>query len=73
MTPVATIGLDIAKNVFQVHGVDAAGQVVVQRRLSRGRVLVFFEKLKPCLVGIEACSTSHYWARNSWRWGTKSV
>ena len=55
MTPVATIGLDIAKNVFQVHGVDAAGQVVVRRRLSRGRVLAFFEKLKPCLVGIEAC------------------
>ncbi len=63
MTPVATIGLDIAKNVFQVHGVDVSGQVVVRRRLSRGRVLAFFEKLKPCLVGIEACSTSHYWAR----------
>ena len=63
MTPVTTIGLDIAKSVFQVHGVDAAGQVVVRQRLTRGRVLAFFEKLKPCLVGIEACGNSHYWAR----------
>ena len=63
MTSVATIGLDIAKSVFQVHGVDGAGQVVVRRRLTRGRVLAFFEKLAPCVVGIEACSSSHYWAR----------
>jgi transposase len=63
MTPVTTIGLDIAKSVFQVHGVDAAGQVVVRQRLTRGRVLGFFAKLKPCLVGIEACGNSHYWAR----------
>ena len=63
MTPVATIGLDIAKTVFQVHGVNAAGQVVVRQRLTRGRVLAFFEKLTPCLVGIEACGNSHYWAR----------
>lgn len=63
MTSVATIGLDIAKSVFQVHGVDPAGQVVVRQRLTRRRVLAFFEKLAPCLVGIEACSTSHYWAR----------
>jgi transposase len=62
MRPVAIIGLDIAKSVFQVHGVDAAAQVVIRRRLMRGRVLAFFEKLKPCLVGIEACSSSHYWA-----------
>src|SRR6516165_4904474 len=60
---VATIGLDIAKNVFQIHGVDAEGQVIVRQCLARRRVLVFFEKLSPCLVGIEACSTSHYWAR----------
>jgi hypothetical protein len=60
---VATIGLDIAKTVFQVHGVDASGQIVIRRRSIRGRVLAFFEKLKPCLVGIEACSSSHYWAR----------
>ena len=63
MTSVATIGLDIAKTVFQLHGVDAAGQVVVRQRLTRRRVLAFFEKAEPCLVGIEACSTSHYWAR----------
>jgi hypothetical protein len=60
MTPVATIGLDIAKTVFQVHGVNAAGQVVVRQRLTRARVLAFFEKLTPCLVGIEACGNSHY-------------
>ena len=63
MTPVTTIGLDIAKTVFQVHGVNAAGQVVVRQRLTGGRVLAFFEKLTPCLVGIEACGNSHYWAR----------
>nr|WP_226895874.1 IS110 family transposase [Polymorphobacter sp. PAMC 29334] len=60
---VATIGLDIAKSVFQVHGVDGAGQVVVRQRLTRGRMLGFFEKLAPCVIGIEACSSSHYWAR----------
>ena len=63
MTSVATIGLDIAKSVFQVHGVDAAGQVVVRQRLARRRIPAFFEKLAPCLVGMEACSSSHYWAR----------
>ncbi len=63
MGTVSTIGLDIAKSVFQVHGVDGAGAVVVRRKLTRGRVLAFFEKLPRCLVGIEACSTSHYWAR----------
>lgn len=63
MGNITTIGLDIAKSVFQVHGVDAAGEVVVRRKLTRGRVLAFFEKLSRCLVGIEACSSSHYWAR----------
>jgi transposase len=63
MQSISTIGLDIAKSVFQVHGVDAAGQVVVRRQLRRGRVLAFFEKLPPCLVGIEACASSHYWSR----------
>jgi transposase len=63
MENVATIGLDIAKSVFQVHGVGAAGEVVVRRRLTRGRVLAFFESLPRCLVGIEAGSSSHYWAR----------
>jgi transposase len=60
---VTTIGLDIAKTVFQVHGVDAGGEVIIRQRLARRRVLAFFEKLAPYLVGIEARSTSHYWAR----------
>jgi transposase len=63
MQMVTTIGLDIAKSVFQVHGVDAAGQVVIRRQLKRRYVLAFFEKLPPCLVGIEACASSHHWSR----------
>src|SRR6476660_9636236 len=63
MQTTTTIGLDIAKSVFQVHGVDAAGQVVIRRQLKRRFVLSFFEKLPPCLVGIEACASSHYWSR----------
>src|SRR5271168_4656459 len=63
MQAITTIGLDIAKSVFQVHGVDAAGQVVVRRQLKRRHVLTFFEKLPSCLVGIEACASSHHWSR----------
>ena len=63
MRTVTTIGLDIAKSVFQVHGVDAAGQVVVRRQLKRRYVLTFFQKLPSCLVGIEACASSHHWSR----------
>src|SRR3712207_6310910 len=63
MERVATVGLDIAKSVFQVHGIDATGTVVVRRKLSRVRVLAFFEALPRCLVGMEACNTSHHWAR----------
>jgi len=63
MGPVVTIGLDIAKSVFQVHGVDAEGGVVIRQKLTRARLLNFFGKLDPCLVGIEACGTSHHWAR----------
>src|SRR5262245_24019470 len=63
MQAVTTIGLDIAKSVFQVHGVDAHGTVVVRRQLKRRYVLAFFKKLSPCLVGIEACATSHHWSR----------
>ena len=63
MQTVTTIGLDIAKSVFQVHGVEAAGQVVIRRRLKRRTVLAFFQKLPPCLVGIEACGSSHHWSR----------
>ena len=58
-----TIGLDIAKSVFQVHGIDAEGQVAIRRQLKRRYVLAFFEKLAPCLVGIAACASSHNWAR----------
>jgi transposase len=63
MQTVTTIGFDIAKSVFQVHGVDAAGGVVIRRQLKRRNVLTFFEKLPPCLVGIEACASSHHWSR----------
>ena len=63
MHTITTIGLDIAKSVFQVHGVDASGQVVIRRQLKRRYVLAFFQKLPPCLVGIEACASSHYWSR----------
>ena len=63
MQAITTIGLDIAKSVFQVHGVDAAGQVILRRQLNRRYVLAFFQKLPPCLVGIEACASSHHWSR----------
>jgi transposase len=63
MQTITTIGLDIAKSVFQVHGVDAAGEVVIRRQLKRRSVLAFFQKLPRCLVGIEACASSHYWSR----------
>ena len=63
MQTITTIGLDIAKSVFQVHGVDADGQVVVRRQLKRRYVLAFFQKLPPCLVGIEACASAHHWSR----------
>jgi transposase len=63
MQAVTTIGLDIAKSVFQAHGVDVHGNVVVRRQLRRRQVLPFFKKLPPCLVGLEACATSHHWSR----------
>ncbi len=63
MQTITTIGLDIAKSVFQLHGIDTAGTVVIRRQLKRRYVLGFFEKLPPCLVGIEACATSHHWSR----------
>jgi transposase len=63
MLEVTTIGLDIAKSVFQVHGIDDEGEVVVRQQLRHSRVLGFFKKLSPCLVGIEACASSHHWAR----------
>ena len=60
---ITTIGLDIAKNVFQVHGIDATEKVVVRKQLRRSQMLAFFKALPPCLVGMEACATAHYWAR----------
>jgi transposase len=63
MGEVSTIGLDIAKSVFQVHGVDGTGAVVIRKRISRAKVLEFFGSLSPCLVGIEACPLAHHWGR----------
>ncbi len=57
---ISTVGLDLAKNVFQVHGIDAEGRVVVRRALRRRQVMPFFRKLDPCLIGMEACGTSHH-------------
>src|SRR6202034_2727174 len=63
MQTITTIGLDIAKSVFQVHGVDAGGQLIVRRHLKRSYVLTCFQKVSPCLVGIEACGSAHHWSR----------
>jgi transposase len=63
MGEVSTIGLDIAKSVFQIHGVDAEGAVVIRKRISRAKLLEFFAVLPACLVGIEACPTAHHWSR----------
>jgi transposase len=63
MGDITTIGLDLAKSVFQVHAVDAMGSVVMRKRLRRGQVLAFFAEIPPCLIGLEACATAHYWAR----------
>src|SRR4051794_12739376 len=68
---VSTIGVDLAKNVFQVqvHGVDSAGKVVITRQLRRKQVIESFSKIPPCLVGIEACGTAHHWAREVSKFG----
>ena len=63
MNEITTVGLDLAKNVFQVHGVDAEGTTVLRKQLRRAQVLAFFSRLPRCLVGMEACATAHYWAR----------
>ncbi|HEY8158208.1 MAG TPA: IS110 family transposase, partial [Methylobacter sp.] len=60
---VTTIGLDSAKSVFQIHGVDANGKVAIRKQLKRGQVLAFFANVSPCLIGLEACGGAHYWAR----------
>jgi transposase len=66
---ITTIGLDIAKNVFQVHGVDPYGRVVVRKKLRRAEVLSFFANLPICLIGLEACAGAHYWARELMKLG----
>ena len=63
MSEITTIGLDLAKHVFQIHGIDAQGTTVLRKRLRRGQVLAFFSRLPRCVVGLEACATAHYWAR----------
>src|SRR6516165_7376856 len=62
MSEITTIGLDLAKHVFQVHGIDAQGTTVLRKRLRRGQVLAFFSHIPRCVVGLEACATGHYWA-----------
>ena len=71
MSEVSTIGLDLAKKVFQVHGVDAAGAPVVRRAPRRSRVLGYFAELAPCLIAMKACATAHYWARELGKLGRR--
>lgn len=63
MKEITTVGLDLAKNVFQVHAVDATGTVLIRRQVRRAQMLLFFSRLAPCLIGMEACAGAHYWAR----------
>ena len=60
---IATIGIDLAKNVFQLHGVDGRGKVVLRRQIHRGQMRGLFVNLAPCLIGMEACASAHFWAR----------
>ena len=69
MPEIATIGLDIAKNVFQLHGVDRSGKIVLRKALRRSQVPGFFSTLPPCLIGMEACATAHHWARTLMAFG----
>ena len=66
---ITTVGFDLAKNVFQVHAISSTGEVVVRRALRRAQVVPFFSRFPPCLVGMEACGTSHHWARELTRLG----
>src|SRR3977135_3327083 len=68
---ITTVGLDIAKNVFQVHGIDTAEKVVVRKQLRRNQLLEFFKALPPCLIGLEACTRAHYWSRELTKLGHK--
>ena len=69
MEEINTAGVDLAKSIFQVHAIDAAGRIVVQKALKRQQLVTFFAKLPPCLVGLEACSTAHYWGRTLMKFG----
>jgi len=69
---VRTLGIDLAKNLFQVHGVDGQGRTVVQRQLRRRQLMPFVAQLQPCLVAMEACGGAHYWAREIARRVTRS-
>ena len=71
MQAVTAIGLDIAKSIFRVHAIDAKGNVVIPRQLKRRYVVAFFQRLPPCLVGIEACASSHHWSRELRPLGTR--
>jgi len=71
MNEISVIGLDFAKNVFQVHAVNEAGTVVLRKRLSRSQMPRFFAKLSPCLIGMEACGGAHYWHRKLTEFGHK--
>ena len=68
---ITTVGIDLAKNVFQVHGVDERGHVMLKKQLKRDQMLVYFANLPACLIGMEACSEAHYWARQLSSWGMK--
>ena len=63
MKQISVIGLDLAKNVFQIHAVDAAGQVILRKQIRRNGMMRFFARLSPCLIGMEACGSAHYWHR----------
>ncbi len=63
MEEIATVGIDLAKPVFQVHAISGTGNVIIRRQLRRQQMLKFFEQLAPCVIGMEACGTAHYWAR----------
>ena len=66
-----TFGIDLAKNVFQVHGTDEHGKVFVKKQLRRDQMATFFVNLPPCLIGMQACGSAHYWARCHRRWATR--
>jgi transposase len=69
MDKITTLGIDLAKSVFQLHGVSADGRVLLRRQLRRSQMLEFFQCLPPCLIGIEACASAHYWARELAKFG----